>query len=344
MYAGASTVDTTGEYHEVENPNSPAPSTLHWPYGLGPRVPMYVVSPFSKGGWVNSQVFDHTSVLRLLEARFGVMEPNISPWRRAVCGDLTSTLNFTNPDNSTAFMAQLPDTHALADKTRALGNPTKPRPTPPATLTLPAQASGVRPSAPLPYELAATASVGSTGVNIAFANTGSAAAVFHVYDRLRLGDVPRRYTVGAGRQLADVWTASSGGAYDLWVLGPNGFHRHFTGNVGQAAAGTEVQIGTDRSTGELLVRLVNAGSATRVFQWVANRYASGAASTYSVAARSEQALRIKLDASGRWYDFSVKVADLAGFSRRLAGRVETGAPSISDPVMGGTALADQWRV
>jgi len=49
------------------------------PYGLGPRVPMYVISPWSRGGYVNSQVFDHTSVIRFLEARFGVMEPNITP-------------------------------------------------------------------------------------------------------------------------------------------------------------------------------------------------------------------------------------------------------------------------
>ncbi|HEY9028219.1 MAG TPA: phospholipase C, phosphocholine-specific, partial [Burkholderiaceae bacterium] len=59
------------------------------PIGLGVRVPMTVVSPWSRGGHVCSQVFDHTSVIRFLEKRFGVIEPNISPWRRAVCGDLT---------------------------------------------------------------------------------------------------------------------------------------------------------------------------------------------------------------------------------------------------------------
>jgi phospholipase C len=55
------------------------------PIGLGPRVPMIVVSPWSRGGWVDSQVFDHTSVLRFLEQWTGVREPNISRWRRAVC-------------------------------------------------------------------------------------------------------------------------------------------------------------------------------------------------------------------------------------------------------------------
>ncbi len=55
------------------------------------------ISPWSRGGWVNSQVFDHTSVLRFLERVTGVREPNISDWRRAVCGDLTSCFDFTNP-------------------------------------------------------------------------------------------------------------------------------------------------------------------------------------------------------------------------------------------------------
>ena len=64
--------------------------------GLGYRVPMIIASPWSRGGCVCSQVFDHTSVLqfleRLLTHKTGrkVEEPNISQWRRTVCGDLTS--------------------------------------------------------------------------------------------------------------------------------------------------------------------------------------------------------------------------------------------------------------
>ena len=94
--------DTRGEYHEiiagVESDDTPA--HRHGVYGLGPRVPMYALSPWSRGGWVNSQVFDHTSVLRFIEQRFGVAEPNISPWRRAVCGDLTSLFDFSASEPS----------------------------------------------------------------------------------------------------------------------------------------------------------------------------------------------------------------------------------------------------
>ena len=70
------------------------------PIGLGFRVPMLVVSPFSRGGYVCSETFDHTSQMRFLETRFGVKAPNISDWRRSVTGDLTSTLHLASPDPS----------------------------------------------------------------------------------------------------------------------------------------------------------------------------------------------------------------------------------------------------
>ena len=151
VLAGASTVDTTGEYHEVlvsYHDNAIEKGLLHRPYGMGPRVPMTIISPWSRGGWVNSQVFDHTSVIRFIEARFGVMEPNISAWRRAVSGDLTSAFNFADP-NDEAFFDNLPATLALANQARALPGHTVPAT--PAVTALPVQADGVRPSRALPY-------------------------------------------------------------------------------------------------------------------------------------------------------------------------------------------------
>ena len=67
---------------------------------MGFRVPMLVISPFSRGGYVASEVFDHTSQLRFLEERFGVRAPNLSAWRRANAGDLTSTLHMGHKDVS----------------------------------------------------------------------------------------------------------------------------------------------------------------------------------------------------------------------------------------------------
>jgi phospholipase C len=67
------------------------------PIGLGFRVPMLVVSPWSHGGLVSSEVYDHTSTLRFLETRFGVEVPNLSTWRRETTGDLTGAFNFAAP-------------------------------------------------------------------------------------------------------------------------------------------------------------------------------------------------------------------------------------------------------
>ena len=70
------------------------------PIGLGFRVPMLIVSPFSRGGFVSSDLFDHTSMLRFLETRFGAEVPNLSAWRRATVGDMTTALNLAAPDQS----------------------------------------------------------------------------------------------------------------------------------------------------------------------------------------------------------------------------------------------------
>ena len=70
------------------------------PIGLGFRVPTLVISPFSRGGFVSSDLFDHTSILRFLETRFGAEVPNLSAWRRATVGDMTSAFNFAKPDQS----------------------------------------------------------------------------------------------------------------------------------------------------------------------------------------------------------------------------------------------------
>lgn len=92
---------TPGEY--VTAPSVPNPATaggISGPIGLGFRIPTMVISPFSRGGFVSSDPFDLTSILRFIETRFGAEVPNLSAWRRANVGDMTSAFNFTKPDNS----------------------------------------------------------------------------------------------------------------------------------------------------------------------------------------------------------------------------------------------------
>jgi phospholipase C len=93
------TSGAAGEWLTVDPLPSEA-SGIAGPIGLGFRVPCLVVSPFSRGGYRCSEVFDHTSILRFLETRFGVAVPNLSPWRRSVTGDMTSALNFVDPPNT----------------------------------------------------------------------------------------------------------------------------------------------------------------------------------------------------------------------------------------------------
>jgi phospholipase C len=96
---------TASEYLTV----SPLPADaagVAGPIGLGFRVPMLVVSPFSRGGFVCRDTFDHTSLLRFLETRFGAEVPNLSAWRRSVTGDLTSAFNFVKVDTSVPSLPQ----------------------------------------------------------------------------------------------------------------------------------------------------------------------------------------------------------------------------------------------
>ncbi len=77
------------------------------PIGAGFRVPCIIVSPWTAGGLVCSERFDHTSVLQFLEKFTGVRETNISDWRRRTFGNLISALRFPNAG---AGAPLLPDT------------------------------------------------------------------------------------------------------------------------------------------------------------------------------------------------------------------------------------------
>ncbi|WP_227460641.1 phosphocholine-specific phospholipase C [Cupriavidus pauculus] len=339
---GASTLsdaDMAFEYFNYTPASAKQPAMDGKPFGPGPRVPLWVISPWSRGGWVNSQTFDHTSTLLFLEKRFGVKEPQIGAYRRAVCGDLTSAFNFVNPNNE-----QLPtlagrstkvavDTLAVTQKALA-AIPV------PATPAAPSQQTGARPSRALPYELHTTsrADAGGNTVTLMFANSGTAGAVFHVYDKLHLDAIPRRYVVEAGKSLDGVWNvAADGGKYDLWVLGPNGYHREFIGDLTQqsAAGGAEIQVCyAPCDPPQLQVKLYNRSDKPCQFAVTAQAYRSDGPWTLSVAPGQIGELSWTLGDSGNWYDFAV-ACDLApSWRRRIAGRIETGKDTVSDPAMG----------
>src|SRR5262249_53320176 len=127
-----------------------------------------------KGGFVTSEVLDHTSIVRFIEQRFGVIEPNICPWRQAVCGDLLSAFDFSAADDR---LPALPITTGYLPPDR-IRHPDF-VPVPPAAQSLPNQESGIRRARPLPYDLDVAISLEPSGVGLEFTNRGQAGAVFH---------------------------------------------------------------------------------------------------------------------------------------------------------------------
>ncbi len=98
------------------------------PIGLGFRTPTTIVSPWTAGGFVCSDVFDHSSLIRFIEARFGVHEPHISAWRRQTCGDLTSAFRFSAgaasyPSGSTRLRLATAEASLLTAQHQVNANP-----------------------------------------------------------------------------------------------------------------------------------------------------------------------------------------------------------------------------
>ncbi|GGV88085.1 phospholipase C, phosphocholine-specific [Streptomyces gelaticus] len=313
---GLSTVDTTLDHYKGSIGYAAGP------YGLGQRVPMIVVSPWSTGGYVCSETFDHTSILRFMENRFGVQETNISPWRRAICGDLTSAFDFslkvTDP-------ADLPDTAGYAPPDRDRHNSYVPRP--PAQGALPRQEAGARPSRPLSYApyVDGAADLTTGKYKLTFSAGDKAGAAFQVRSQKRT-DGPWTYTAAAGKPVSDSWNSFySGGSYDLTAHGPNGFLRAFRGNNKAA----EPEVTARHDAGNLKLTLTNPSTADAHLT-VTNAYGGGR-QTFTVRAGATVEQSIDLRATKRWYDLTVVIEGNTGYLRRLAGHVENGRAGVSDP-------------
>ncbi|WP_321353093.1 phosphocholine-specific phospholipase C [Alcaligenes faecalis] len=337
---GKSTVDVSNEYYTMPAPDGDSRKVAPdgRPFGAGPRLPTLIISPWSVGGWVNSQQFDHTSVLRFLEQRFGVQEPNISPWRRAVFGDMRSCFDFKSPNASKPALSPAP-TREQADATLSQQAGAGKVPMPPVgTEPMPSQDLMLRPSRALPYQLHTSANVDldKEQVWLTFSNTGTQGTVFHVYDELQLSDYPRRFTVEANKIISDAWTvhADHKGNYSLWVLGPNGYHRHFKGNIHALRQGPkpEVRVCYEPQANAVSLTIMNMGDQAATVTVSANAYREDGPWVYTVDPGMQMDARWSLEVSGNWYDFTATMGE--SFERRFAGRLETGRDGISDPAMG----------
>jgi phospholipase C len=338
------------------------------PIGMGFRVPMIIASPWTRGGWVNSQLFDHTSTLMFLEnfieKKHGktVKEENISAWRRAVSGDLTSVfrphdtkepeLNFLDRDKFVISIEQarskeIPSNYSKLDASQINDiNQNLQH----SSFTS-HQEPGTRPACALPYELYVEGGLSPDGTQFELQLTAgntvhgnrAAGAPFNVYLRDLNGASGRgfraaTYAVKAGDTLHPQFPLSffADSKYSVEVYAPNGFYRSFTG----AADSRHVQIRTEyekkdaKLTGNIIVHLRNPNSEEQMVTVADNAYKKGTVRR-TLSSGGAASLVLRLDESHRWYDFTVKV-DGSPAEARFAGRVETGEHSYSDPLMAGT--------
>lgn len=330
--------------------------------GLGYRVPMVIASPWSRGGWVNSQVFDHTSSLlfleKFIEGKFNkkIEETNISKWRRAICGDLTSVFRPYNGEkiNKPTFLERdefigaihkaqfknVPSNFKKIDG-EALSDLRDPRR---ALQHVPEQERGIRDSNALPYELFADGKLHDEGKTFTITmgagnkrhGAAAAGAPYTVYAPDSYNGEPYRcwqYAMEAGQQIEDNWDLNSfeNNRYHLKLYGPNGFFREFRGSKNDPqleitwageGKGLVIQLRyQNRSKNDLKVKLTD------------NSYKTGVRTAMMNAGKTAS-MRLDIAKSHGWYDFSITIEGDSLYEKRYAGRWENGKTRKTDPAMG----------
>lgn len=340
--------------------------------GLGFRIPMVIASPWSRGGKVCSEVFDHTSTLQFLETfvnkkyKKNIHLDNISAWRRTICGDLTSAFTPFNGDKleplpflnrnkkvegiyNAKFKGEPGNFKSLsADEAAKLSD---------APILLGAQEKGVRPSTALPYELYSHGTLSAdkksfeislTAGNKVFGKN-AAGAPFTVIapgkfnDETSKNEIARNwyFAAKAGDTLSYNWpiAAFEDSKYHLRVQGPNGYYREFMGDANHpqltiSCNYEKSRISAAKPTGNVLVNVVNTDSKPVTVIINDNSYKTGSLSKL-IAPNSSADIKLDLTKSHHWYDFSVKLKGYDTFEQHFAGRVETGIEGKTDPLMGG---------
>ncbi len=375
-------IDSGAEYIRIENEirdGLPEKSARSGGIGLGYRVPMIIASPWSRGGRVCSQVFDHTSVIRFvqdwLEKSKGkqVKGDHITPWRKTVCGDLTAAFRPFDPEGSTQLspLEREPFIKGIYDAQF------KPIPTNWQSLTreqitetskdplgsplLPKQEPGVKPSCALPYQLYGDVRLSKDEKNLTLQMEArneifgdrSAGSPFNLYlpgkhpvsapdGKGTIQDYvgSRTYAVVAGGKLEDSFPLSyfENGRYHLRLHGPNGFYREHQGGEDDPKLRIQcdyqrVKGALSKATGHVVLNLENTSSEA-VEITIADQSYGAAPITRSLVAGEKASLIVDTSAVQGWYDFTLSVKGFDRFARRFSGRVETGADSISDPLMG----------
>ncbi|RZJ80782.1 MAG: DUF756 domain-containing protein, partial [Flavobacterium sp.] len=343
------------------------------PIGLGYRVPMLVASPWSKGGYVNSQVFDHTSNLMFLEKFLSkktgkqIKSNNISNWRRAICGDLTSVFRPYNGEQL-AVPTRLKRDAVITNIQNAKSKPAQVKPSPlnPAVVEqinklhafekgasefATVQERGTKPACALPYQLVADSFKNLGKIEIEFEvlktpfgqKMENVGAPFNVYTpSVYQKDAGKTwaYAVKTGDNIVDSWTVADfeNGIYDLAIDAPNGFFRRFKGDKNDPLLSVtciyEQGKLLKKLSGNLQLQLENLETESLQVIITDDVYKANA-KTIVVPANSKKTVNLNLQKSKGWYDFKIEIIGKNNFLKHYAGHVETGEESITDPYMGG---------
>ncbi|MFT3682098.1 MAG: phospholipase C, phosphocholine-specific [Ferruginibacter sp.] len=352
-------IDTTVEFAraaEQSNQQHMRKSNL----GLGFRVPMIIASPWTRGGFVCSEVFDHTSSLqfleKFLEKKTGkkIIEENITAWRRTVCGDLSSAFRiyngekvqlpafldkeqFTQMINNAQYKGLPPYKKLSPEEIAAVNKGSK--------AVLPHQEKGTRSACALPYELFADGNISADKtkfeIQLKAGNKkfGSLAAgsPFYVYTgNVYKNESPyiRNYAVKAGDTLKDEWILKNfeNDQYHLKLYGPNGFYRSFKGNAADPLL--DIYCSYENNAPTLIFTIFNKEKKTITAEVTDMSY-KGAKKIKNIPPGKTITIATDLSASHGWYDLAIKVKGNKAFEKQFAGHIENGNISKTDPLMGG---------
>jgi phospholipase C len=312
-------------------PPTPPPGTLDEfvggePIGLGFRVPMTVISPWSRGGWVNSELFDHTSMIRFIEAwrHPHTPFPTISAWRRAVCGDLAGCFDFTIRPGPHPRLPAAPRRAIVPGTPGDLerGLPAA-LPSPLSRQVRPIQAAGHRRARALPYQPTARLTASAGLVTVTVDNAGTHAVCLNA----RTAEAVRWLTVPSEGSVSTSWPLGAG--YDIALHGPNRFLWHYRGSDSGTAAALSVDAGYS-DVAELTLTLRNAGVTALDVGFAAQRYHRARVRIYRVPAGATRTVAaLELRSTSGWYDAVVTVAADPTFHRRFTGRQENSRPGVT---------------
>lgn len=339
-------------------------SKLASPIGLGYRVPMVVASPWTRGGWVNSEVCDLTSTLQFLEyfieKKTGkkVIEENISQWRRGTCGNMTSVFQ---PANDLKEMEiDFVDRNSYVERILSARNKNLPhgfvqynaadlqqRTAWNDLPNFPKQERGVKKACGLPYHVNANIKVEAKEVHLYFAIEANQLknkdylAPIQVYAHQKIQNESGRnwnFSVNEQEPISYAWATQEleDGRYNFSVHSFNGFYRNFKGHI----ADPQVEINCTVLANQMVQLVLKNKSNKALTFFVQDVVYVKTNQTIKLTAQAEQLIELDYADYKGWYDVVITLAEHKSFMYHYAGHIENGGSSITDPYM---ASFSKWN-